>query len=347
MYLRDYGVQIFKHGSTSPAMYFIVDVIATEMKKVLEQIYHDGWDKEIQNGMLSEMLQVDSPPDFNKEDMARGVLINNGVRKLQFGIALFYQRVGENDFVERIAKDILDDLDVLGEATFSQVIEMTSNFLLFAGPTFWEDTDRGNLNIYYTSDQDQIDGFKKRLYDLAETQLKAKMTSKYQLTPAELDLLWEMSRKTKDKEVELISTNVETFELTLNDLEEIDEKRLDALVSLREKLIFNSENPRLIVTTSRQVAVGTEVQISGKVSGQKKQLEFQAIVQLNTPNFLFVKVTDLGENAGIDQFSSITVRFRPLRQKMIYQFQATPQSTGTNTLLRIAHSDKVKIIEEL
>ena len=32
---------------------------------------------------------------------------------------------------------------------------------------------------------------------------------------------------------------------------------------------------------------------------------------------------------------------------MIYQFQATPQSTGTNTLLRIAHSDKVKITEEL
>ena len=93
-------------------MYFIVDVIATEMKKVLEQIYHDGWDIEIQNGMLSEMLQVDSPPDFNKEDMARGVLINNGVRVLQFGLALFYQREGMNDFVDRIAKDVLDDLEV-------------------------------------------------------------------------------------------------------------------------------------------------------------------------------------------------------------------------------------------
>jgi len=104
MYLRIYGVEIFKHGSNSPAMYFIVDVIATEMKKVLEQIYHDGWDVEIQNGMLGEMLQVDSPPDFNKEDMARGVLINNGVRVLQFGLALFYQREGMNDFVDRIAR---------------------------------------------------------------------------------------------------------------------------------------------------------------------------------------------------------------------------------------------------
>ena len=112
-------------------MYFIVDVIATEMKKVLEQIYHDDW----------------------------------------------------------------------------------------------EDTDRGNLNIYYTSDQDQIDGFKKRLYDLAETQLKTEMTQKYQLTEVELKLLWEMSRMTKKKEVFQISTNVKTFELILNDLEKIDEER--------------------------------------------------------------------------------------------------------------------------
>ena len=110
MYLRIYGVEIFKHGSNSPAMYFIVDVIATEMKKVLEQIYKEGWPEEIQNGMLSEMLLVDSPPDFNKEDMARGVLINNGVRVLQFGLALFYQREGMNNFVDRIAKDVLDDI---------------------------------------------------------------------------------------------------------------------------------------------------------------------------------------------------------------------------------------------
>jgi len=347
MYLRIYGIEIFKHGSNSPAMYFIVDVIATEMKKVLEQIYHDDWDKELQNGMLSEILQVDSPPDFNKEDLARGVLVNNGVRVLQFGLALFYQREGMTDFVERIAKDVLDDLQTLGEASFSQVIEMTSNRLLFSGPTFWEDTDRGNLNIYYTSDQDQIDGFKKRLYDLAETQLKTEMTQKYQLTEVELNLLWEMSRMTKEKEVFQISTNVETFELILNDLEKIDEERLDALVTLREKLNFNSDNPKLIVTTSRQLAVGTELKISGKISGQTKQLEFQAVAQLNTPNYLFVKVMDEGEVVKIEKLSSLTVKFRPLRQKMVYQFHATLQNTGANSLLRIEHSNKVKIVEEL
>ena len=347
MYLRIYGVEIFKHGSNSPAMYFIVDVIATEMKKVLEQIYHDGWDVEIQNGMLGEMLQVDSPPDFNKEDMARGVLINNGVRVLQFGLALFYQREGMNDFVDRIAKDVLDDLEVLGEATFSQVIEMTSNRLLFSGPTFWEDTDRGNLNIYYTSDQDQIDSFKQRLYELAQTQLKKTTTVKYKLTPAEMELLWEMSRMTKIKEVEQISTNAANFELILGELKNIDEVRLEALISLREKLKFNSENPKLIISTSRQVAVGTLLKIMGNISGNNKQQEIEATVKLNTPNFIFVKTSTSADSKKFDNFSSLTVSFRPLRQKMVYQFEAEPQGAGANGLQRIAHADAVKIIEEL
>ncbi len=347
MYLRIYGVEIFKHGSNSPAMYFIVDVIATEMKKVLEQIYHDGWDVEIQNGMLGEMLQVDSPPDFNKEDMARGVLINNGVRVLQFGLALFYQREGMNDFVDRIAKDVLDDLEVLGEATFSQVIEMTSNRLLFSGPTFWEDTDRGNLNIYYTSDQDQIDSFKQRLYEFAQTQLKKTTTEKYKLTHAEMELLWEMSRMTKIKEVEQVSTNAANFELILGELQHIDEVRLGALVCLREKLKFNSENPKLIITTSRQVAVGTLLKIKGNISGKKKPQEIEATVQLNTPNFIFVKTSTAADSKMFDNFSSLAVSFRPLRQKMVYQFEADPQGAGANGLQRIEHADSVKIIEEL
>jgi len=347
MYLRTYGVEIFKHGSNSPAMYFIVDIFATEMKKVLEQIYHDGWDVEVQNGMLSEMLQVDSPPDFNKEDLARGILINNGVRVLQFGLALFYLRVGLTDFVERIAKDVLDDLQVLGESTFSQVIEMTSNRLLFSGPTFWEDTDRGNLNIYYTSDQDQIENFKKRLYDLSEKKLRELTTQKYKLSQVEMDLLWEMSKKTKEKEVEQISTNVEQFELVIDDLEKIDETRLEALVSLREKLNFNSENPKLIVKRSRQVAVGTKLKIIDRIPKSGDQPEINAIVHLNTPNFLFVKIVDLFEDKFIKSLSSLTVNFRPLRQKKIYQFDTKTKSTGSKNLLRLNHSDSIKIIEEL
>jgi hypothetical protein len=56
---------------------------------------------------------------------------------------------------------------------------------------------------------------------------------------------------------------------------------------------------------------------------------------------------DEGEVVKIDKLSSLTVKFRPLRQKMVYQFHATLKNTGANSLLRIEHSNKVKIVEEL
>ncbi|GIT72102.1 MAG: hypothetical protein Ct9H300mP28_19160 [Pseudomonadota bacterium] len=83
----------------------------------------------------------------------------------------------------------------------------------FAGPTFWEDTDRGNVNIFFTPYKDHIDGFKKLLYELVESQLRIQTTKKYQLTDTEMDLLWEMSRMTKENEVAQISLNAENFEL--------------------------------------------------------------------------------------------------------------------------------------
>ena len=119
-------------------------------KKLLELIHYDKWDKEIQKVLLNEILQVDNPPDFNKEDLDQGIQINNVVRNIQYGLALFYLNEGVYDFVEMIAKDILDDLDYLGESTFYRVLGMTEGLMRFAGPTFWEDTDRGNVNIFFT-----------------------------------------------------------------------------------------------------------------------------------------------------------------------------------------------------
>ena len=346
-YLRFYGVEIAKAFPKVPSVYFDVAVIAFEMKKLLELIHHAKWEKEIQKTLLNEILQVDNPPDFNKEDLDQGIQINNVVRNIQYGLALFYLNEGVEDFVEMIAKDILDDLDYLGESTFYRVLGMTEGLMRFAGPTFWEDTDRGNVNIFFTPYKDQIDGFKKLLYELVEIHLRNQTTKKYQLKDTEMDLLWEMSRKTKENEVEQISLNSENFESILSELENIDDTRLDALISLRGKLNFHSENPLLVVTNSRQIAIGTKLQIYGNNLGQESRSEFIAEVHSNTPNFLFIKMTGSTKIAEIEKLNSLIIRFRPLRQKKIYQFQAESQGQGTNGLLRIAHSAFIKILEEL
>ncbi len=163
-YIRMYGTEIFKHGRKHPPLYFIVDVFAAEMKKILIRTHEKGTAEEVQQHLLREFLQIDSPPDFTREDLDKGQLINNGVRVLQMALGLFYLREGRDLFVSQIIKDILDDVEPLGETLFRDVIDKTCKRLQFSGPTFWEDTDRGNGNIYYTADQAQIEPFKQLLF---------------------------------------------------------------------------------------------------------------------------------------------------------------------------------------
>jgi hypothetical protein len=171
-YIRMYGTEIFKHGRKHPPLYFIVDVFAAEMKKILIRTHEKGTPEEVQQQLLREFLQIDSPPDFTRDDLDKGQLINNGVRVLQMALGLFYLRAGRDDFVMQIIKDILDDVEPLGEVLFRDVIEKTCKRLQFSGPTFWEDTDRGNGNIYYTADQAQIEPFKQLVFAQLEARKK-------------------------------------------------------------------------------------------------------------------------------------------------------------------------------
>ena len=347
MYLRMYGVDIAKQFASVPSVYFNVAVIACEMKKLLEQIYNDRWDMEIQTTLVNEILEVDNPPDFNKEDLDQGIMINNFVRWIQFGLALFYLHEDLEEFVDRIAKDILDDLDDLGEATFYRVLGMTEGMMRFAGPTFWEDTDRGNLNIYYTPHKDEITPFKERLINLAKDYLILKAKQKYLFSDFEADYLWELSRDTKVKELAQLTENIANFEKMVLEQGDLDKEKLDAIIRIREKLRFNSDNPSVVVTTSRQISVGTELDVNGKVADQKTRHRFKAVVTFNSINFMYINlISQEGSVPPVSKMDQLTLSFKPPRQKTYYQCRLPFQGVTPEKMFRLGHSDSVKITEE-
>ena len=97
------------------------------------------------------------------------------MRVLQIGLALHYIKIENLDFAETIVADVLDDLAYFDNQTYLNLMEGLYNRIKFSGPTFWEDTDRGNTNIYYSPDSDKIDDFKKMdiaLVDIDEKRLK-------------------------------------------------------------------------------------------------------------------------------------------------------------------------------
>ena len=213
-YFKFYSNEIYKQAAKNPSLYFIVDVLTAELKKITILISEETWDNQLQEHLLKEILQLDNPPDYSKEELDQSV--NNGVRVLQIGLALHFIKIDNINFAETIVSDVLDDLAFFDNQTYLKLMEGLYNRIRFSGPTFWEDTDRGNTNIYYTPDSDKIDDFKKILSKQMKVRLE-KLERDVQFLRLELDKLKSKKDQTpieKEKIVELegkINTRRKTF----------------------------------------------------------------------------------------------------------------------------------------
>ncbi len=169
-----YANDIYKNAQANPALYFVVDTLTFELRKCQVLIHETGWSDEDQMDLLKLILQLDKPPGYSKDEVDKGILGgNNGTRRIQIGLALFYLSVDKVPFATAIAEDYLDDLAYFDEKTFKANANTQCFLLSIFGPHFWEDTDRGTLNIYFAPEKDQIDSFKELLFSLMDKRLEA------------------------------------------------------------------------------------------------------------------------------------------------------------------------------
>ena len=169
-----YANDIYKNAEANPGLYFVVDTLTFELKKCQVLIHEKGWGDEDQMDLLKMILQLDKPPGYSKDEVDKGILGgNNGTRRIQIGLALFYLSVGKTEYATAIAEDYLDDLAYFDEKTFKANANTQCFLLSIFGPHFWEDTDRGTLNIYFAPEKDQIDPFKELLFGLMDKRLEA------------------------------------------------------------------------------------------------------------------------------------------------------------------------------
>lgn len=162
-YLHYYGNECYKQAALAN-LYFVVDTIAFEMNRILISVYEKNMDKQVQVKLLQYLLEIDKPPEMMEENKSTEDMMISKVRLVQIALALFYLEHEETVFVEMIKEDILDDLKVLGEQKFKQFLEKQFALLKIFEPYYWEDTDRGNINIYYTPYKDRIEAFKNLIF---------------------------------------------------------------------------------------------------------------------------------------------------------------------------------------
>jgi hypothetical protein len=166
-YLRLYGSEVFRNSQSQQTLYFINDVFTFEMKEVLVLISELQWDIAQQKEMLFELLEMDNPltattASANEKD---DFTFHAGVRTLQAGLALYYLKAEQYELAQLVVEDIAKDLRKLPALRAVALINTVVQRLETAVPTFWEDTDRGNNNIYYSEHKEFIPQFQLLLMD--------------------------------------------------------------------------------------------------------------------------------------------------------------------------------------
>ena len=81
-----------------------------------------------------------------------------------------------------------------GSKPFKTIVNKQCFLLSIFTPTFWEDTDRGNFNIYFAPEKDQIEPFKELLFSLMDKRLE-ELERNVQFLSLEVDKLMQKRQR--------------------------------------------------------------------------------------------------------------------------------------------------------
>lgn len=158
-YFNIYVNEIYRHSRVEPAFIFLVDVFTWEFKRILIELHKNNLDLLLQKEILGMFLRLDNLSDAYEENPIQNRKFSGGVRGFQIALALYYLKVAQEGLARIIIEDILQDHQSMESEALRKTVHTSCEVLSRSSPTFWEDTDRGNSNLYFSEDKDQIPAF--------------------------------------------------------------------------------------------------------------------------------------------------------------------------------------------
>lgn len=156
-YLNIYLNEIHRHSQSNDTFVFLVDVFAWEFKRILIRLHENQVSNELERSILANFLAVDNLTSDKKQ------LFSFNIRILQVGLALYYLRKQAFELLDAIIEDLLMDTNFMSKEQLRNHVENVCKRIESAELNFWEDTDRGNLNLYYSPDKELTKKFLERL----------------------------------------------------------------------------------------------------------------------------------------------------------------------------------------
>lgn len=165
-YLTYYGKEIYKLSLTDAYFIFLIDSFASEIQRILMAMNQAGYDKGAQMNVLKIYATIE-PTIKNKKHLDR--VRNNNARCIKIALILFYLNKGESEFVDELMADILEDLAYFDSEEVIAIVKNDCFFIKSNEPKFWEYSDRGDKNIYFSPFKTHLQEF----YNLFLEKLRA------------------------------------------------------------------------------------------------------------------------------------------------------------------------------
>lgn len=165
-YLQWYSSQVYLQSQVQKNLMFISAVLTSEMKNLLMLVYNLEWDIETQISLVSGFLKMDNPASGNANNTE---IILTQVLQIQVSLCLFYLEANtENSLLlsSLIIEDICKDLKNYPKNQSDKMLKDLLFQFKIHGPMFWEDTERGTSNIFYSPHTSQLSTFEEKITSL-------------------------------------------------------------------------------------------------------------------------------------------------------------------------------------
>ena len=155
-YIAFYGNEVNRLAKSESAFVFLIDAFATELKKILITLYDKKFPRDLQSRVLKVFNELKSGEEVSPR---KNRVRNNGFRLIQIILCLHYINQEEQEFSETIIDYMIRDLNGADKEVAKRAITNDCDRITEQREEFWEDTDQGNSNIFYTPHKDQLSKF--------------------------------------------------------------------------------------------------------------------------------------------------------------------------------------------
>jgi hypothetical protein len=153
-YMNFYGNEIGKMSASDQVFVFLHDAFAIGLKKILFSLHERRFGREVQLTILKMFNELCSQEIVRMANV-KGVNYSN-TRIIQVALCLFYLEHDEKEFSDITTDYILKDLKNLNAEAGENVINLICDRIAEEGESFWEETDQGNRNIFYSPHKNRI-----------------------------------------------------------------------------------------------------------------------------------------------------------------------------------------------